>query len=111
MNNKTKLFVAGIVCFFAVTGLIFSVIGMFNIMKGNDKIVVLDGTIEEMRIDGGFQRDYIIVVESKEYCLSDLIIMNTNRSDKNLYYDLNLGDNITIFASRRVQINGVDWKE
>ncbi len=71
--------------------------------KIDDQTVVLEGAIEDMRIEDGLHKLYIITIDGKEYALNDFKIDETRiyQNYAKVYYQLNIGDYIVIYKSGR----------
>lgn len=120
MGKKVEYF--GLV--FIMTTIIFAGIFVGNLWDGNvrkqdaidflreDSIIVLNGTVQEINFPES--NKMILKINDKVYDISEYILEPTtffgSYIDRDklelLYYTLNVGDNITIFSSNRILING-----
>ena len=95
--------IASYICGFLFIVLISgTIIGAFVVMNNKsiaeDKTIVAEGMVEDMRIEAergfGSQTWYFLTIEGKEV-----------EVDEDWYYMVNMGDNVTVYKSGKVDIN------
>lgn len=97
-RESTGVMICGIFMFvLIVIGAIVGFTFMFNRGNEEDTTIVAEGPIEEMRIEPerglGSQTWYFLTIKGKEVEVKE-----------DWYYRVNIGDNVTVYLSGRVEV-------
>ena len=102
LSNHRRWHAIGCGVFFTILIVVAFISGIFY-MSGKsqleDRSIVAEGPIEEMRIEPerglGSQTWYFLTIKGKEVEVKE-----------DWYYQVNIGDNVTVYLSGRVEVNG-----
>lgn len=108
MKYKYEVLTFVLLCllsFYVLTSIGFAILNFQNSeVEKQDNILIINGTIEDLDCtSSGEYADYIAVIDSKSIVLDDFFVCV-----EDAYYYLNIGDNISLFKSGRMILNGVE---